>query len=354
MKKVFCLAMSLLQITLCLTGCDEHVHTYDRTWQSDETHHWKIPTCGCDIVEEYGEHVLGEDGFCLYCERPLSASTGVEYAVLENGQGAQTIDFFAYAGQTRVQVASHYEGLPVTIIGEDTFEGWDELTTIVLPETIVEIGSRAFQGCSALTDINLSDNLMKIGEVAFYGCENLKELNVPASVTSVGEFAFANCLRLQTVNISGNLTTLERGIFNGCNNLSQVTIGNGVKIIESSAFAHCRKLTFIKIPDGVEEIGDAVFNSCRAMKSIILPKTLTCIGDLVFELTAEPIIYYEGNPLDWALVEIGEGVVPEVYYYSETEPELNEEGTAYNGNFWRYVEGVPKIWEYENKIEETF
>ena len=36
--------------------------------------------------------------------------------------------------------------------------------------------------------------------------------------------------------------------------------------------------------------------------------------------------------------------VTTMYYYSESEPELNSDGTAYDGNYWRYVDGVPTPW----------
>ena len=39
-------------------------------------------------------------------------------------------------------------------------------------------------------------------------------------------------------------------------------------------------------------------------------------------------------------------VACEVYYYSEVEPELNTDGTAYDGKYWRYVNNEPVIWEY--------
>jgi len=36
-----------------------------------------------------------------------------------------------------------------------------------------------------------------------------------------------------------------------------------------------------------------------------------------------------------------------IYYYSENEPPLNEDGTAYDDNYWHYAEdGVtPVIWK---------
>ena len=37
------------------------------------------------------------------------------------------------------------------------------------------------------------------------------------------------------------------------------------------------------------------------------------------------------------------------YYYSETEPELNSDGTDYNGNYWHYDSDgkTPLIWKKE-------
>jgi hypothetical protein len=35
------------------------------------------------------------------------------------------------------------------------------------------------------------------------------------------------------------------------------------------------------------------------------------------------------------------------YYYSETEPALNEDGTDYDDNYWRYVDGAVVVWEME-------
>ena len=39
------------------------------------------------------------------------------------------------------------------------------------------------------------------------------------------------------------------------------------------------------------------------------------------------------------------------YYYSESKPTLNTDGTAYDGNYWRYVDSVVTPWVY-TKPEE--
>lgn len=52
-------------------------------------------------------------------------------------------------------------------------------------------------------------------------------------------------------------------------------------------------------------------------------------------------MYYNGSAADWANISIGEYgnetlTAAARYYYSETEPALNSDGTAYDGNYWHY------------------
>ena len=64
-------------------------------------------------------------------------------------------------------------------------------------------------------------------------------------------------------------------------------------------------------------------------------------------------VYYGGTADDWAKISIvGSGgsnislITARVHYYSEYEPSLNTEGTAYDGSYWHYVDGVATPWFY--------
>ena len=65
-------------------------------------------------------------------------------------------------------------------------------------------------------------------------------------------------------------------------------------------------------------------------------------------------VYYESTEESWNTIEKGHSIfdspAPAVYYYSASAPALNEAGTAYEGNYWRYdTDGVtPVIWKKEN------
>ena len=324
-----------------------HGHTYDRSWEHDETHHWKRATCGCDEISGLEEHSVGDDGFCWICARPLSTTAGIEYAVLENGQSVKVVRFFGAFDQSRVNISSEYQNLPVTELGDGAFESLDMLTTIILPDTMKSIGVRAFAGCSALTELQIISELTTIEQNAFYGCTKLAVFEIPTTVTKIGEFAFAECDGLTSVTIPDGITSISRGLFTGCDKLTEVMIGSNVTEIGESAFAHCSSLENIRIPDGVKIIRNGAFNSCRKLKSVILPKSLLTIGELAFDVLQELCLFYEGKAEDWQKVEQSTDWVGKMYFYSEKEPSLNEEGTAYVGSYWRYVDGVPAIWEIE-------
>ena len=66
-------------------------------------------------------------------------------------------------------------------------------------------------------------------------------------------------------------------------------------------------------------------------------------------------MYYKGTESDWSFVSKRLNYDLEntpIYFYSESEPALNADGTAYDGNYWHYdTDGItPVVWVY-NKTE---
>jgi len=77
----------------------------------------------------------------------------------------------------------------LTKVERGTFDGAQQLTTMVIPPAVEEIGDRAFTHCYGLTNVEFSDRLTKIGEYAFGGA-NLERIEIPSSVREIGECAF--------------------------------------------------------------------------------------------------------------------------------------------------------------------
>jgi len=67
-------------------------------------------------------------------------------------------------------------------------------------------------------------------------------------------------------------------------------------------------------------------------------------------------VYYKGTTEDWDKIIFDGSFNANLrnatrYYYSETEPALNADGTAYDGNYWHYAaDGItPVVWTYREE-----
>ena len=102
---------------------------------------------------------------------------------------------------------------PVRRIKDKAFFCEDNLLSICLPSSVIEIKPLTFMGCKTLQSIDLPNGLSKIGYCAFYGCDNLRSITLPESVLEVGEGAFFNCDKLTNVMLLGANTQLDEGVF---------------------------------------------------------------------------------------------------------------------------------------------
>ncbi|MBR6680323.1 MAG: leucine-rich repeat domain-containing protein [Clostridia bacterium] len=110
-----------------------------------------------------------------------------------------------------------------------------DIPAVHLGKPVREIGERAFEN-SIITSVTIPDSIIEIGKSAFYYCTLLESLKLPNSVIRIEEAAFAQCHSLKSVDV-----------------------GEGVKIIEAFAFLHCRNLSDIELPRGIEYIYDDAF-----------------------------------------------------------------------------------------------
>ncbi len=174
-----------------------------------------------------------------------------------------------YAGDIVIPETVSYEGkeYKVTRIGEKAFHG-DDLTSIVIPNSVKTIAKEAFNTCYKLTSVTIGNSVTTIEEAAFNGCRVLETLTIPSSVTSIEKGAFAGC-GITSLVIEDAPVSLGYNAFGTCKNLVSVDLGNNIKIIGSYAFYDCDKLPSITIPNSVTEIGDWAFNWCDELMEVI-------------------------------------------------------------------------------------
>ena len=123
------------------------------------------------------------------------------------------------AGGTVVNIPETVDHGPntytVTAVGEDAFFD-NQLTTIVVPESVTSLGQRAFGSNNQLTEVNIPDGVTSIPQWTFAQC-NLKEVIIPANVEHIGKQAFFNNPNLDLVTMKRNNppTTLDADAFQG-------------------------------------------------------------------------------------------------------------------------------------------
>ena len=116
-----------------------------------------------------------------------------------------------FAGCTALKEVTLPKNDTFTAIPKRTFEDCKSLSTIQLPESIQEIGILAFAD-AGLTTISLPENLLEIKQQAFAGNSALTEITIPKNVTLISLAAFQET-GLKTVKVEGTLPpTLNFGI----------------------------------------------------------------------------------------------------------------------------------------------
>lgn len=159
----------------------------------------------------------------------------------------------------------------------------DKIKSIVIEEGITTIGFNTFNGFESLEDVTLPNSLKKIDKSAFYNCVKLDEIVIPSN-TTIDENAFRNCTGLKEITFGSaeNITNVLNKCFSNCSNLSTAIVGENVAYIPNSAFENCKEIETVKILGGVREIGDSCFYNCTGLKTVEIPQSVYSIGAFAF------------------------------------------------------------------------
>lgn len=187
----------------------------------------------------------------------------------------------------------------ITRVGKQAFwSNWD-LTSVIIPDGVLELGRWAFSKCYHLKRVILPDSITTFENEVFYDCNSMEVFNMPANVKNLGTYTLYHCSGLTEVVIPEGVTKLNY-VFYLCTNLQKVNIPDSVQELEY-AFAHCESLTEIEIPgsvqtntfnaftgcyklkkvilnEGIISIGQEAFSDCVSIESITIPSTVTSIG----------------------------------------------------------------------------
>lgn len=285
-------------------------------------------------------------------------SVGLEYSLNTDEQG-YTVVGIGYCEDTDLVIPATYRGLPVTAIGSNAFESVRSFKSVSIPASVTTIGEYAFAHCG-VTSVTFATNsqLTTVDRYAFFSSSSLQSIALPDGVTTIGVAAFNGCNNITSISIPDSITTIENRALDF--NSSAFTVYNNAKYLGNSTNPYLvlvraidTSITTCNIHTGAKIILIFAFDNCTSLKSVTIPNSVTTICNAAFYYcNSLSTVYYGGTAEEWADISIDSTgndklTSATVYYYSETEPALNEDETAYDGNYWHFVEGEIVIWVKE-------
>lgn len=205
------------------------------------------------------------------------------------------------------------ETYTVTVIGNEAFNYYTDLTNVEIPNTVTSIENRAFNGCWSLMEVKMGNSVKTIGDHAFFNCESLASIDFPETLESIGMEAFTSCNSLTEVYIPASVNDYVFS-FSRCENLMNINVDPDNQDFSSVDGVLYNKDQYMltTVPGGKTSfefldvtgiINGEAFNGCK-ISSLYIPATIRSI-------TSNPFKYCEN------LTEIN--VDPASQYYASVD-----------------------------------
>ena len=195
-----------------------------------------------------------------------------EFEVNENGT------LIAYNGSDAdVVIPEEINGIKVTAIGNNAFDGNTEMISVTIPDSVTSIGTSAFSYCTSLRKVD-TNKVETIGATAFYGCTNLEEIIFGENVNSLGMRLCVECKNLKKLVVLNRELSLNGTYMWPDGIIKEI---HGYIGSQAESYAHINNIPFYDIETGkriikewvIDDIGTIVAYNGEE-KDIIIPETV--------------------------------------------------------------------------------
>lgn len=142
-------------------------------------------------------------GIALFFLIPMGGEVPSDTPWFYMEQGELYFDAALYTGGPELTVPEIVDGEPVTAIGPNCFANCQNLTTVILPDTLYYIGTYAFSGCTSLRGILIPESVEVIDARAFQGCTALEAISLQGTISAIGSDTFDGCEGLKHIFFDG-------------------------------------------------------------------------------------------------------------------------------------------------------
>ena len=185
------------------------------------------------------------------------------------------IDLHMYTRLTEIRSADKMFEDSIAIKG--CFDGYSNLTEIVLPTSIERFDNCTFENCTALASINIPYFTSYLGAACFRKCSNLTSIKLPDYLEFIGHNCFSDCVNLRRISIPSRVSSIGYSCFQNCTNLGDVVLPTQLTKLKESCFKDCSSLSSITLVN-IEVIEMECFRGCTSLVNLQIPSTVTFIG----------------------------------------------------------------------------
>lgn len=221
-----------------------------------------------------------------------------------------------------------------TWFGKDAAAVPGTLTSVTVTGTVEEIDFAQF---GADIEVTLNGLAYRDGVLVSVP-EGIAEVIVISGATGIAAGAFKAPAGVKSVDIPASVTEIVDGAFAGMTALTAITVDDGNDAYSSVDGVLYNKAgtTLLLVP------------ATKLSAPVIIAEGVTHIA--AGALGSDAVTVYSRRSIDQGGVTVEDGTV--VAYYSENDPYADGAPPAGEYEYWRYIDGVPVIWEKQAEVTE--
>ena len=198
--------------------------------------------------------------------------------------------------KTEIIIPEVIDNVKIISIGAFAFSGCNNLTKLIIPNTVTSIGNSALNGCSVLESITIPFVGEKagvttketgqypfgyiFGSTSYMGGAATEQHYYGDSIRQTTTSIYYIPISLKNVTVAGG--NILYGAFYNCENLTNIMLPKDIDLIESASFYACHSLTSVVLSERITSIGSSAFEYCSQLVSVVIPANVTTIGKKAF------------------------------------------------------------------------
>lgn len=294
MKKLVCVALSLISVIVLFAGCTpeknaDSITTEATTVQTTQT----VPTTQNTTTETTRETTAPTTAPTTKPTTPKPTTPKPTTPKPTEPKPTEPKAKVLYSGKWAIFTTWEIdENGVLTLSCDRAIQGasaefpWakyaDIIKKIVFQEGVTGIPSEAFRDMKNVTSIEFANSIETIGNAAFAFCTGLKSIKIAKNIKTIEYGAFSGCTSLKSISFASGckLATIEeRAFFES--GLTEFKAPASLRTIDTKAFAQCKDLEYARLDGGVAAVGHDVFEGCYALKHLILGSSITSLGQVI-------------------------------------------------------------------------